>query len=94
MKKILIFLLLLTSQAAFAALAPLNQSILEIKQILESKELNFPTSERIEKIIAKDKGYLLITANHKIFVEVRHLPQNRPGPQRFELIFHDLSDEN
>lgn len=93
MKKILIFLLLLTSQAVFAALPPLNQSIQEIKQILESKELNFPNSEKIQKIIAKDNGYLLITANHKVFVEVRYLPQTRPGPQRFELIFHELNND-
>lgn len=84
----LIFLLTLVTLELNALLSPLNQSIVEIKEILESKELqNFVQQEAIQRIEKSQKGYDIRTENFEVKVEVLYLPIEHLGPHQFKLIF-------
>ena len=84
----LIFLLILLTLELNALLSPLNQSIVEIKEILESQELqNFVQQEAIKRIEKNQKGYGVYTENFQVQAEVFYLPIQHLGPHQFKLIF-------
>lgn len=91
MKKIIFSLSLLLAQPVFGLLPPLSQSINEMREILLSQRLTMalPVSQKILSLTATEGGYLVMTQDYQLFVEVRYLPQTMPGPARFQLIFHD-----
>ena len=74
----------------FALLSPLDQSITEIERILKDPHLKryIQTSERIDKILRREKGYLILTDRHQLIVEVIYNPENLIGPKGFTLVFH------
>lgn len=91
MKKILIAAsLLFSAMPAYALLSPLNQSIAEMRGILNSTEFTkyLPDTESIQMIHRIETGYLIFTHNYQMFVELQYIKQNRPGPRTFNLIFH------
>ena len=65
----------LFAQTAFA-LAPLDRSIHEIRDIVTSPELRrfLPRTESILDIRRVDRGYLLLTNRYQLFVEVVYGP--------------------
>jgi len=91
MKRLLIGLIvgLATISPAFAVLSPLDQSLRELKTILDSEELrqNLQTSEAIQDVWHVGNRYIITTENRQMVVEVHYLKQNRPGRQEFELQF-------
>jgi len=91
MKTIIFSFFLLLTQPAFAVLAPLNQSIAELQDIMAGKALSeqLPASQAINSIDSVAHGYVIRTQDYQMFVEVKFLPQTKPGPAQFELIFHE-----
>lgn len=91
MKKIALSLALLAAAPSFAALAPLNESIAEIQAILNNRTLrsSLKTSEAIQEIIRTEDGYLVITNNYQLQIDLKYLPADKPGPQKYELKFHE-----
>ncbi|MBJ7450095.1 MAG: hypothetical protein JHC93_07050 [Parachlamydiales bacterium] len=82
--------LLTMSQSAFALLSPLNQSIVEIKAVLDNQQFAkaIPSGEDIQDIIKIDSGYLIITDNYRLQVDVNYTPQDKMGPAKFNLSYH------
>jgi len=91
MKTIVLSLFLLLAQPVFAALPPLYQSVAEWRELVDSEELtdSFPTSQMITSITAVEKGYIVLTQEYKMLVEVKYLSQSMPGPAQFKLLFHE-----
>lgn len=87
--KYLIFLFTFITLELSASLSPLNQSIVEIKKILDSEQIQSSIQqEAIQSIEKNQNGYLIKTKNFEMNIEVLYLPMNRPGPHQFEFIFH------
>lgn len=91
MRKWCLYFLILISSSVYSALPPLVQSINEIKAILLDNRLSeiIPVAESIEKIIKIEHGYLLLTPKFGLKVNVNYLPQEKPGPLRFNLHFQE-----
>ncbi len=91
MKKIVLSLLLslFAIHPLSAALSPLDQSIKEIRTILDSQELrsNLQTSDAIQDIWKVGGRYVVSTENRQMVVEVTYTPRKTPGPQEFSLKF-------
>jgi hypothetical protein len=90
--KRLILLLALATAPAFAVLAPIHQSVREIKAIISSPELReyLPSAYGINEIKKVEEGYLVITDVHCLKVNVvTDLPM-RIGPKQFHLEFEGL----
>lgn len=90
MKKFLLTLPLLAGTSLFAALSPLNESIVEIGAILKNPKLtdSLPTTENLQEIIRAENGYLVISDNYQMAVDIAYQPATQPGPQKFTLTFH------
>ncbi len=89
MKKFFLSLALLSSSSLFAVLSPLDESIVEIQAVLNNTKMkSLKTSESIQEIIRSEKGFLVITDNYQMQVDINYQPVTRPGPQTFELNFH------
>ena len=90
MSKKLLVILLFGSSSAFAVLPPLAQSSKEIQAILGSNQtyslLNgaYP----INDIIRTPKGYLIITADQRMQVDIEYQQSEKIGPIPFTLNFH------
>lgn len=95
MKKILqiTFASLLLSQSAVALLPPLWQGVLEIKAILSDEHLKdyLDSAEVIESIVKNPTGYIIKTNYSELEAKVVALPQNKPGPAKFEVQFYNLT---
>lgn len=91
MNKLFIALILLAGAPAYALLSPLNQSIAELKGIIENDDLTeyLPSSEKILAIDAVEQGYLIRTQNYTMLIQIVFKRQDRPGPAKYELIFHE-----
>lgn len=89
MKKFLLTAAVISGSSLFAILAPLHESIVEIETILKDQRFakSFKPSESIQEIMKTENGYLIVTDNYQMDVELTYLPSNRPGPQKFELNF-------
>lgn len=91
MKKLVISLLFfLSAQPIYALLPPLYQSVTEIRSILENPELGqyLPQTQPILEIQKSRDGYLILTNQLQMQVEIQYLQQQRPGPQQFNTVFH------
>lgn len=90
MKKFLLTLPLLAGTSLFAALSPLNESIAEMNAILKNPKLtdSLPTTETIQEFLRTENGFLLITDNYQMAVDLAYQPSTQPGPQKFSLTFH------
>lgn len=77
------------TQSGWALLAPLAQSSVEIKKILDSQEFSnsIGAGEVIQAINREEGGYEVITTNHKVLVKVIPIESHRIGPQQFRLEF-------
>lgn len=73
----------------FAALPPLFEDIAEIKAILDEKRLSqlLESGESIKEIQKIEKGYVIKTNQHKVFVKVIYKPNVMPGPAQFDIEF-------
>lgn len=91
MKKIAFFLLLVCSAPAFALLPPLYHSLNEFKALVESPELDkhLDSGEAIIAIRRTEKGLVVITNKHLLFVEIENVPADVVGPATFKLKFQD-----
>jgi hypothetical protein len=74
-----------------ALLPPLFQTADEIKSILGSQELSqhLHAGEVIVTIQRNDKGYEIITNQHRLQVDLGYEPNLKPGPAQFKLTFHE-----
>lgn len=94
--KFFVFLLSLAfAQNGWALLAPLAQSSVEIKRILDSQEFSqsIGAGEIIQDIKHEDEGYEISTTNHKVFVKVIPVESHRIGPQQFKLEFGEVRNK-
>ncbi len=89
MKKFLLATAVISGSSLFAVLAPLHESIVEIETLLKDQRFakSFKPSESIHEIMKTEKGYLVVTDNYQMEVDLTYLPSSRPGPQKFELNF-------
>lgn len=73
-----------------ATLPPLYQTAREIKAILANEELSHHLSsgEAIIQINKTEKGYEIITSQHRLTVDVIYQPASHPGPDPFKLVFY------
>ncbi len=85
-RKLTISLLCLAPLSAFAALAPFYQSRNEIKSVMSHpqvvEQLEIQGITKIEKI---SSGYKISTDKCELEVQVKYLPQDRPGPRQYAL---------
>lgn len=93
MKKLALILLgvMCISQSGFAILSPLNQSIKELHALIHdpnTKKLG--NGNAIIDIRKSEKGYVLVTAENEMEVDMIYTPVKRPGPVKFEFVFHDV----
>jgi hypothetical protein len=93
MKKLL-FLALVLSGSAYAALPPLAQGIREIDAIVTDPELYqlLGSSEAIQQVIKTEGGYAVLTRNYYLRVNVKYIPNQLIGPASFELRFSQPID--
>ena len=92
MKKIIFILVFLfAAKAAHCALPPFYQSLKEIDTILSDDRLSkeIGSAEPITNIKKVKTGYIIATVNYQVKVDVNYLPQQRPGPAKFDLKFND-----
>lgn len=77
--------------AADALLPPLYSSITEYKELINSQELGkkLDSGEAINDIERTDSGFLIITNKSKLVVDIIREKQDKPGPAKFRLEFHD-----
>ena len=88
--RFLVFLLFLSyTQSGFAVLSPLAQSIREMQQLVQSREIQkIPNSEVIEEIVRTDTGFVILTENYQIVVDRTYRDRSFLGPKQVELYFH------
>ncbi|MBS0624907.1 MAG: hypothetical protein JSS32_02515 [Verrucomicrobia bacterium] len=77
--------------AAFAALPPLAQSSREIQAILVDPRLQemLGSAELIQSITRTEEGYVVITSNYQLRVDVEYKSSQRIGPVSFDLQFYE-----
>lgn len=94
MKKILPFFI--TAMAVFqsgnALLPPLYQTADEITFILTNSELgkHLQSGEVIMQVNNIGNGYEIVTNKNRVMVDITYKPNDRPGPARFNLKFHEV----
>ncbi len=88
MNRFFIFLFF-TPILAFSILSPLNQSLKEIWTVLESPELKryFSEYEEITDILRTEEGFLVVSNEKQVRVEVIYKNTHHIGPRQFELKF-------
>lgn len=87
-----VFFLMLTL-TGFAALPPYAQSAREIQKILSDSKTHaaLGSAEAIQEIRKTDRGYLIITKNYELQVDIRYGGGPKlAGPVHFELEFHPV----
>ncbi len=89
-KTCLSFLLLSSTFTLFGALSPLAQSIKEMQAILADTHIqDLGSAEAILEIVKVDTGYLVISQNYSMLVDVTYkTDQKKVGPVPFQLQFH------
>jgi hypothetical protein len=94
MKKL--FFIFFASTTLFAALPPLAQSTREMQALLADSRFydSLGSAEQIKDIIRTDKGYLVLTQNYAMRVDIKYGGGDKKiiGPIHFELEFHDPID--
>lgn len=81
----LLFLTIFTT--SYAALPPVWQGVAEIKAIVEDPKLSefLNSGDILESITKSREGWVIKTSHSSVFVQVIPLPQEMPGPMKFEL---------
>jgi len=94
-KTIFLFSFLIASQSGFALLSPLAQSSVEIKAILDSKQMSeaIGAGEAIIKIEKTSTGYAIDFTHSHVNVEVIPKASHQIGPQQFDLKFAEVHKE-
>ena len=84
-----LFACLLISSTSYAALPPAWQGVKELQTILQDRGLSqyLESGDNIEGITRVEKGWIITTNHSVIDVEVKPIPQDVPGPEKFELKF-------
>lgn len=82
---------LIVFSSLFGALPPLAQSFREIQAIVsDSRTLEFLGSAALlHKIVKTKEGYLIVTQDRILRVDVNYLPATKMGPVPFELYFYE-----
>jgi hypothetical protein len=90
MKKWL-FCAVLSYGALHAALPPFYQSLREMEAVLTDPRLHelLGSAEMIQQVSKTDEGYLVLTQNYLVRVDLRYLPAKMLGPAHFELEFNN-----
>jgi hypothetical protein len=91
MKKYFFICLMLIASNAFCALSPFYQSTKEIESILTSPKLAKKLSpyDKIQNIVKSKDGYLIITQNNFLKVDIVPIPSKMVGPIKYKIIFHE-----
>jgi hypothetical protein len=93
MKKLFFILLASTT---FAALPPLAQSTRELQALLADHRLyeSLGSAERIKEILRTEHGYLVLTENYALRVDIQYGGGHSKviGPIHFEFNFHSPAD--
>jgi hypothetical protein len=93
MKKLLFIFF---ASVSFAALPPLAQSTREMQAVLSDSRFydTLGSAEVIKELIRTEKGYLVLTQNYAMRVDVKYGggDQRRIGPVHFELEFQQPVD--
>ncbi len=91
MKMVCLFVSLFAT-SLFAALPPLAQSTRELQALLADSHLQdwLGSGELIQDIIRTENGYLVMTRNYAMRVDIQYTPteQKRVGPAQFQLQFN------
>lgn len=76
-------------QVVQCALPPLYQSSNEIKEILNSKDLDqyLTPADAIVSIQKNKTGYEIISNLHQIQADIIYEPSEMPGPTKFKVVF-------
>lgn len=79
--------------AYLALLSPYYQSIVEIKSLLESPELEKHLGEKsaLQSITKNETGYLIQNGEESVQVDVEEIPRDMIGPIKFKLTFKKIS---
>lgn len=87
--RLLLLGLIALSGVTEAILPPAWEAVREIKTLLDAKDLKsyLDSAEIIQSIERVPDGWVINTNRSKIFIHIQKLPQNRPGPEEFELKF-------
>lgn len=90
MKIAVFFISLFFSSSLFCALPPLAQSSKEIQELLADSRLYslLKSSDIIKEVIRTEEGYVILTKDRLLRVDIEYLPQSGPGPRKFEFHFH------
>lgn len=82
--------------SSFAALPPLAQSQREIQALLTDPHLQegLGSAESIQEVIRTETGYVVMTQNYSMRVDVIYGETTRPGPVPFQLQFHPPQKSN
>lgn len=88
---------ILFASTTFAVLPPLAQSTREMQALLADSRFydSLGSAEIVKDIIRTDKGYLVLTQNYALRVDVKYSGRSddqRVGPAKFELDFHQPVD--
>lgn len=89
------FCFIFLASTAFAALPPLAQSTREIQTLLADSRLyeSLGSAELIQQITRTEKGYLIITSNYAMEVDVRYVKNQKwVGPAQLEFQFQPAVD--
>ena len=83
--------LLLAAASLFGALPPLAQSSREIQALLSDSQMQtlLGGAEWVQEIVRTETGYVVMTQNYLLRVDVEYLRAGRPGPVPFQLHFQD-----
>lgn len=86
--------LLVFSMTGFAALPPMAQSAREMQALLSDPRLQeyLGSAEAIQEIVRTGEGYVVLTENYVMKVNVVYSQSKRPGPVPFELDFQKPID--
>ncbi len=82
---------LFLSTTLFGALPPLAQSVKELQALLADSHIqDLGSGEPILEIVKMDNGYLVISQNYSMQVDViyKQMEQKKVGPAQFQLQFH------
>lgn len=91
MKKMMIGLALVCASTVFAILPPLAQSSRELQTILSDGRFLelLGSAGLLHSIVKTEEGYLIVTRDHALRVDVEYLRTHRIGPASFQLHFHE-----
>ena len=87
----IVILAMIYASTVCGVLPPLAQSSRELQTILSDGRLLecLGSAGLLHNIVKTEEGYLIITRDHKLRVDVEYLPTHRVGPAAFQLHFYE-----